>query len=277
VVQQLFLFVAGGGNELPSGLFAKSCPTPDATTVVNELRRILRPAVESARQGQIPQQRAIDFLSHVEFHADGGAADGWRVTANDGTLKNVTWYVVLEDGTPKLAEDRLRSTDESVQASRSSNVSESQAVEAMRMGDFASAGKQFRELCAQSKIAPSVHNMAAWNAIFESTVNKEALDDALAAVEQSKSANYAFLNTLAAVYAEQGDAAKALENLRTSVALHGEKIHESDWYVLGRIAENYRLKSEAIRLYDKISAPPHPVADDVFALAQRRLKKLQEK
>ena len=213
VVQLLFVFVAGGGNELPSGIFAKGCSARDITRVVDELRRSRRPALESARQSQIPQQRAIDFLSGVDFHTIGSAADGWRVTADHAELKSLTWYVVTEDGAPKLSNGLANSNG-------------------------------------------------------HSDVHSQSADD-------SDQAGH--LNTLAAVYAEQGDTAKALENLRASVASHGDQIHEADWYVLGRIAEDYRLKSEAVRLYGKLAAPLHPAADDAYGLAQRRLKTLQEK
>ena len=96
-------------------------------------------------------------------------------------------------------------------------------------------------------------------------VNQQALDDALSAVKQTKQENAACLHTLAAVYAELGKTPEALENLRRAVEIRGERIEEADWYVLGRIAEQYGLDEVAAGLYRKVPAKPAAAADDVYA------------
>ena len=88
-------------------------------------------------------------------------------------------------------------------------------------------------------------NDRAWAAVVSGNVNQQALDDALAAVKRTKQENAACLYTLAAVYAELGKTSEALENLRRTVEMRGERSEEADWYVLGRIAEHYGLDEVA--------------------------------
>ncbi len=125
--------------------------------------------------------------------------------------------------------------------------------------------------CAPS---PTQLNNRAWAAVVSGNVNQQVLDDALSAVKQTKQENAACLHTLATVYAELGKTSEALENLRRAVEIRGERIEEADWYVLGRIAEHYGLDEVAAGLYRKVPAKQAPSADDVYVLAQRRLKKV---
>ena len=103
-------------------------------------------------------------------------------------------------------------------------------------------------------------------------VNQQALDDAISAVKGTQQASAICLHTLAAVYAELGKTSEALENLRRAVAIRGERIDEADWYVLGRIAEQYGLGEVAAGLYRKVLTKKAAATDDVYALAQKRLK-----
>jgi hypothetical protein len=68
-----------------------------------------------------------------------------------------------------------------------------------------------------------------------------------------------------------GKTSEALENLRRAVVIRGDRTEAADWYVLGRIAEHYGLDGVAAGLYRKVPAKPG-AADDVYELAQRRLK-----
>ena len=117
-------------------------------------------------------------------------------------------------------------------------------------------------------------NNLAWAAVVAGNVNQQALDDALSAVKRTKQENAACLHTLATVYAELGKTSEALENLRRAVEIRGERTEEADWYVLGRIAEQYGLDEVAAGLYRKVPAKQAAAADDVYVLAQRRLKKV---
>ena len=52
----------------------------------------------------------------------------------------------------------------------------------------------------------------------------------------------------------------------------GNRMADNDWYVLGRIAEDYNLDDVAAELYRKVQRPKRPWADDAYNLAQWRLK-----
>ncbi len=52
---------------------------------------------------------------------------------------------------------------------------------------------------------------------------------------------------------------------------------DADWYVLGRIAEQYRLNDLAAGLYRKVAPIPIAGRDDAYAVAQRRLKNVEKR
>ena len=76
----------------------------------------------------------------------------------------------------------------------------------------------------------------AWTAAAAGNVSPQVLEAALSAVKQTRDENADCLRTLAAAYAELGNTAEALQNLRRAVELRGERPDGADWYVLGRIA-----------------------------------------
>jgi phage protein D len=71
-----------------------------------------------------------------------------------------------------------------------------------------------------------------------------------------------------------GKTSEALENLRRAGEIRGDRTEESDWYVLGRIAERYGLNEVAAGLYRKVPARQAAAVDGVYVLAQQRLKKM---
>ena len=106
---------------------------------------------------------------------------------------------------------------------------------------------------ARARSEESHGNDMAWSAVVAGNVTQQALDEALAAVKQAKPENPGCLRTLAAVYAELGKTPDALENLRRAVQLRGGQLDDGDWYVLGRIAEQYRLNDLAAGIYRKVA------------------------
>jgi tetratricopeptide (TPR) repeat protein/transglutaminase-like putative cysteine protease len=146
------------------------------------------------------------------------------------------------------------------------------ALLAARVGDFKAADETLARLMEARLISPAGLNGFAWNSIFLRKANQAALDAALKANDLLKNDNPSCLNTLAAVYAEMGRAVEAHLTLRRCVAARGNRIADNDWYVLGRIAEDYGLDDVAADLYRKVKRPKRPWADDAYNLAQWRLK-----
>ena len=99
------------------------------------------------------------------------------------------------------------------------------------------------------------------------------------AVRMSKGESPAYLHTLASVLAEAGNATAAREIiLRTLNAANREEPEPSDWYVLGRIAEEYGERAAALDAYRKVRLTPEDADAPQLSchfLAQRRIAGLE--
>ncbi len=238
VVQQLFAAALSGSkaaDKIPALLTAAASPA-DVAAASEAVFRAVSPALEIARENQIPPLRVVDGVMQEEFKLEGDAATGFRVRASGENLNDSQWQVVMEQGQARIVPPIAKATPEEKHG-----------------------------------------NDVAWSAVVSGNVTRQALDEALAAVKQAKPANTVCLRTLAAVYAELGKTPDALENLRQAVQLRGGRLDDGDWYVLGRIAEQYGLNDLAAGLYRKVPLKPIAGRDDAYAVAQRRLKKVEKR
>ena len=86
------------------------------------------------------------------------------------------------------------------------------------------------------------------------------------------------LHTLAAVYAEMGKTTEARQTILQSIELAGkEEPASEDWYVFGRIAENYGEYEAALECYGKVEAPEIPAQDSTHRLTANRLELMRGK
>jgi hypothetical protein len=233
-VQQLFAAALSGSKaaeKIPALLVSTSTPA-EIAAVRQALYRAVGPALDTARENQIPPLRIVDGVMQAEFKLEGDATAGYRVLVGGEKLNDSQWQVVVEQGQARIVPP---------------------AAKAMILND------------------------AAWAAVVSGDVTQQALDDALAAVKQAKPENAVCLRTLAAVYAELGKTPDALENLRRAVQFRGERIDDGDWYVLGRIAEQYGLNDLAAGLYRKVPQKSLAAGDDAYTAAQRRLQKVEKR
>jgi tetratricopeptide (TPR) repeat protein len=147
---------------------------------------------------------------------------------------------------------------------------------AMWLGDFQSVEEHLRPRARGPQAPCELVDCLARNAIAAGAVGPQALADALAAVHARGYENPSCLETLAVVYAELGKSSDAMETLSRSLDIRGggapSEACDADWYVLGRIAEHYGLEDVAAALYRKVSRPARPAADDLYTIAQRRLR-----
>ena len=82
------------------------------------------------------------------------------------------------------------------------------------------------------------------------------------------------LHTLAAVDAEAGKEADARALLLQRIKIMGsDEPDDEDWYVFGRIAEQYGFNQEAASMYRKLAKPRNELAieSSSYGLAQKRL------
>ena len=149
------------------------------------------------------------------------------------------------------------------------------AIAAGRLGEFELARKQLRAAVSQGiPLSRALHALA-WFSVVCQHVDNQARDDAVKALESVQPQYEAqVLATLASIEVELGKPADALEHLVRSKELQYGRLSGGDWYALGRLAEHYQLEDIAVGLYRKVEPAPQPRADDVFLLAQQRLKKL---
>jgi hypothetical protein len=144
----------------------------------------------------------------------------------------------------------------------------------MRRGDFQGAFAEIRERAEKRTIAPGEYNQLAWNALFYD----QDLGAILTFAEQgsflSKNQTYSFLHTLATLYAETGNYKRARDTLfRALNTLEGQRVPDSAWYTLGRIAEGIGLGDASQALYRRVEKPDEPGRYSSWSLAQRRLKR----
>jgi tetratricopeptide (TPR) repeat protein len=217
-------------------LFVTTASPADVAAALPVLYQAVRPALETARENQVPPLRIVDGVLLQKFTVEGDAVKGFLVRVSGEQLNDSIWRVAIERGEARIL-----------------------APGAM--------------LAALGTVSEQLNNRA-WTAVVADKVDRQALEDALSAVKETRQENASCLHTLAAVYAELGKTPEALENLRRAVEIRGQRIAEEDWYVLGRIAEDYGLAEVAAGLYRKAPTKPAPGASGLYALAQRRLKKM---
>ena len=165
----------------------------------------------------------------------------------------------------KLANERLARMPKDGDALRAV------AMAAMHSGDYAASEKYYRQVVDELRPSSGDYNNVAWNALLSGKDLDRALEDARTAMQRGGGS--ALLHTLASLYAETGKSLEAREALLQSMDDAGrDEPAPHDWYVLGRIAENYGATDAALAAYKKVDKPKESVAASTWVLAERRLK-----
>lgn len=140
-------------------------------------------------------------------------------------------------------------------------------------GDFEKANEYVRRIIERSRAMAVDYNNLAWNALFIGKALDQAIEDANHSV--ALSANAAAVHTLAALYAEAGNSLEARTKLLESMDLAGREEPSSvDWYVLGRIAENYGATDAALAAYKRVTKPERNISGSTYELTRRRVQSL---
>jgi tetratricopeptide (TPR) repeat protein len=141
---------------------------------------------------------------------------------------------------------------------------------AARMTDYAAAAKYAEQVVDELQPNQNDYNNAAWFELFVGKLD-HAVDNARHATAEESQTSAAALHTLATLYAETGKNIEARDALlRTLDKSQRELPDSSDWYVLGRMAENYGVRDAALAAYKRVTKRPEGGAS-VWELAQRRL------
>ena len=152
-----------------------------------------------------------------------------------------------------LAEKRLqRSPDEGWAREILSEV-------AIHAGDLDRAEAQLRQSIQAGKASANDFNQLAWLLLERGRVDDAALDFGQRAATLSDYKQAAFLHTLACLYAEQGRTAEAYRIILQSIGTRADEAPGAeDWYVFGRLAEQYGLPDVARKYYRKVARPEEP-------------------
>ena len=142
---------------------------------------------------------------------------------------------------------------------------------AAKARDYASAAKYAEQIVDELSPTQNDYNNAAWFELFVGNVN-HAMENARRATAEESQTSPAALHTLATLYAETGKNIEARDALlRTLDKSRRETPDSSDWYVLGRMAENYGVRDAALAAYKRVDKKEGDGAS-VWELAQKRLK-----
>ncbi len=147
---------------------------------------------------------------------------------------------------------------------------------AMRKGDFPGAETILQRLIDSGKADPGAYNDLAWLLVFQGKTDERALELAQRAANLSHYKLHNVLHTLASIYAEQGKTAEAYRLALQAMEVAGGEPTYSDWYVFGRLAEQYGMPEAARRCYERArwtsEGKPDPTSS--IHLARRRLEAL---
>jgi tetratricopeptide (TPR) repeat protein/transglutaminase-like putative cysteine protease len=143
----------------------------------------------------------------------------------------------------------------------------------MAQGNFEAAEALLRQVTASSAAQPSDFNNLAWLSLFRDKVTEEDISIALRGASSGQGRSGAALHTLAALYAELGRTAEALQVIYQSMEANGtHEISSSDWYVFGRIYEQLGERDAATAAYGRVKPESPRDPTSTYALAQRRLQ-----
>ena len=123
-----------------------------------------------------------------------------------------------------------------------------------------------------TRVAEDTDDQLLWLAQYR-TVTSEDLTHAERNVVNSRGRNAVFLRTLAALKAETGNPEEALQVMKTVFTLKNEEFQPDDWYIFGRIYEQFGEWDSAVSAYRKVPSPnaAEPNGKSAYPLAQRRL------
>lgn len=145
------------------------------------------------------------------------------------------------------------------------------STNAAKARDYAAAAKYAEQIVDELSPTQNDYNNAAWFELFVGNVN-HAMENARRATAEESQTSPAALHTLATLYAETGKNIEARDALlRTLDKSRRETPDSSDWYVLGRMAENYGVREAALAAYKRVDKKEADGAS-VWELAQKRLK-----
>lgn len=117
-------------------------------------------------------------------------------------------------------------------------------------GDFSAAEAVCARWLGSGLARAHDYNECAWNALLADLPLDKAIERSRRAVELTGRSEWSYLHTLAALHAEADQPAEARQVIVEGMAVSGhDQPQAEDWYVFGRIAEDYGLREAALSAY----------------------------
>jgi tetratricopeptide (TPR) repeat protein len=141
-------------------------------------------------------------------------------------------------------------------------------------GDYKKADELFNRLVNSGKAEAQDYNAIAWDSLFEGSLGKDAFDAVDRGNMLTKQNSGPILHTAASMYAEAGKTKEARATILRRMEIEGhDEPDDDEWYVFGRILEQYGLNDAALSAYRKMKKPEHEWMEPLssYELAQRRL------
>jgi tetratricopeptide (TPR) repeat protein len=144
-------------------------------------------------------------------------------------------------------------------------------------GDWSAARATLQILFDRGKATASDYNRYGWSALFDNSVNDDAVKAARQSAALSNNSSFNELHTLACLYAVQGKTAEARDLLlKTMRAFNMAVPNDAVWFGYASLYEQYGIDDAAIEAYEKVEKPEGRVgATSTYLLAQTRLKALK--
>jgi predicted Zn-dependent protease len=144
--------------------------------------------------------------------------------------------------------------------------------------DFKALEEQMEKCLKLNAIGESEYNLVAWVGLFNSALEPKSLEYARTAMKLSAEREDYIIHTMATLYAEVGRCQEAWQLINKVLLTSGNNLPTSDdWYVFGRLAEQYGEIQEAINAYECVLPPGDKYNETIstYILAQKRLKLLK--
>ncbi|GFO54012.1 hypothetical protein GMSM_10190 [Geomonas sp. Red276] len=149
---------------------------------------------------------------------------------------------------------------------------------ASRRGDFELSARLYRTLDETGLAGSTDYNELAWLGLFRKADLAESVKYGERAVTLSGGKVRPLLHTLSSLYAEAGKPSEARETIIKSIDGDDDELEPGDWYVFGRIAEEYGEIEEAKADYrNVVEADPGSIIGNIscYVLAQKRLAQME--
>jgi tetratricopeptide (TPR) repeat protein len=144
-------------------------------------------------------------------------------------------------------------------------------------GEWPAARSTLQTLMDKGKATAGDYDQYGWSALFDNSVNDDAIKAARQGVTLTNNSGFEELHTLACLYAAQGKTNEARDLLVKTMSAYSMAVpNDSIWFAFASLYENYGIDDAAIEAYEKVTKPEGFIgATSTYLLAQSRLKALR--